>query len=90
MSLKICGMPPCVVTCRPVISNITLSAYTSITLPPFSHIMPFGGSAFDQLLEEQRNKKIGNHHELDYISVTTYSPLHGGDGQGTPRGLLHT
>ena len=81
MSLKIHKMPPHIVTCRPNISNTTLSAYTSITLPPFSHIMPFGGSAFNQLLEEQRNKKIGNGHELDYISVTAYSPLHGGVGQ---------
>ena len=81
MSLKIPEMPPHIVTCRPDISNITLSAYTSITLPPISHIMPFGGSAFNQLLEEQRNKKIGNQHELDYISVTTYSPLHSGFGQ---------
>ena len=84
MSLRICEMPPHTVTRRPIISNTTLSAYTSITLPPFGHIMPFGESAFDQLLEEQRNRKIGNRHELDYISVTAYSPLHGGVSQRTP------
>ena len=50
--------------------------------------MPFGGSAFDQLLEEQRNKKMGNHCELEYISVTAYSPLHGGVGQRTPTWIV--
>ena len=88
MSLKIREMPPHTVTRRPIISNTTLSAYMSITLPLFSHIMPVGGSAFDQLLEEQRSKKVGNCRELDYISVTAYSPLHGGVGQQAPTWIV--
>ena len=74
--------------CKPNISDATLSAYTSITLPPFSHIMPFGGLAFDRLLDEQRDERIGNRRELDYINVTTYSLLHCGVGQRTPAWIV--
>ena len=81
-------MAPRTVTGRPTISNTTLSAYTSITLPPFSHIMPGGRSTFDRLLEEQRSRKVGNRRELEYISVTAYSPLHGGVGQRTPAWIV--
>src|ERR1700683_1794054 len=71
-----------------VVSNTTLSAQTKISLPPFNHILAFGRSVFDWLLERQQNPKIGEHRELDYVAVMAHSPLHCGVGQQTPAWIV--
>jgi hypothetical protein len=81
MSLRIYEAPPCFIDQGPEVSNATLAAESSVTLPPFNCILPFNKSVFNRLLEWQENSRIGDCCELDYVSVTTYSPLHSGVGQ---------
>src|ERR1700734_2623368 len=72
----------------PDISNSMLVVPPSVTLPPLDLIMPHEKSVFGWLLEGQENSRIGNRRELDYVSVTTHSPLHCVDGQQIPAWIV--
>ena len=88
MTLRIYKAPPHFIDQGPKVSNATLAAESSVTLPPFNCIMPFEKSVFNRLLKWQENNRIGDCHELDYVGVTTYSPLHSGVSQRTPAWIV--
>ena len=71
-----------------VVSNTALSAHTKSSLPPFNHILGFGRSVFDWLLERQQNPRIGERRKLDYVAAMAHSPLHRGVGQRTPAWII--
>src|ERR1700683_1274679 len=87
-TLRILESLPHVVNPGPNISNLALTEPTSVTLPPLGLMIPYEKSPFDWLLERQENEGVGNHHEFDYVAVTTHSPLHRVPGQQTPAWIV--
>jgi hypothetical protein len=57
-------------------------------LPPLDFIMPLEKLRFNWLLERQENSRIGNHCELDYISITAHLSLHCVVSQWTPAWIV--
>ena len=88
--MQIFKLLPRVVDPEPNILNSALVKHPSATLPPLDLIIPHEKSLFDQLLEGQKNGRIGNCCEFDYVAVTAQSPLHRVPGQQTLHGSLCT
>ena len=88
LTMRILEVLPRVIDPEPNVLNSALIEHPSATLPPLDLIIPREKSLFDQLLEGQENRRIGNHCEFDYVAVTTQSPLHRTPSQQTPAWIV--
>src|ERR1700683_2966645 len=88
LTMRILAVLPQVVYSELNVLNTTLIKYPSATLPPLDLTIPRKKSLFDQLLEGQENRRIGNRCEFDYVAVTTQSPLHRTPSQQTPAWIV--
>ena len=86
--MRILEVLPRVVDPEPNVLNSTLIEHPSATLPPLDLSIPREKSLFDQLLEGQENRRIGNRREFDYVGVTAQSPLHRTPSQRTPAWIV--
>src|SRR6202020_172245 len=84
LTMQILEVLPRVADPEPNVLNSTLIEHPSATLPPLDLSIPHEKSLFDQLLEGQENRRIGNCCEFNYVAVTTQSPLHCTPSQRTP------
>src|ERR1700691_2781947 len=87
-TLQILESLPHVVNPGPNVSNSALVGSSLVTLPPLGLIIPYEKSPFNWLLERQENERVGNCCELDYVTVTTHSPLHRIPSQRTPTWIV--
>src|SRR3984885_13883246 len=78
----------CSISCELNVLNTTLIEHPSATLPPLDLTIPHKKSLFDQLLEGQESRRIGNRCEFDYVAVTAQSPLHHTPSQRTPAWII--
>ena len=86
--MRILEVLPRVVDPEPTVLNSALIEHPSATLPPLDLTIPRKKSLFDQLLEGQENRRIGNRCEFDYVAVTAQSPLHRTPSQRTPAWIV--
>ena len=86
--MRILEVLPRVVDPEPTVLNSALIEHPSATLPPLDLTIPRKKSLFDQLLEGQENRRIGNRREFDYVGVTAQSPLHRTPSQRTPTWIV--
>src|ERR1700691_1825984 len=68
-TMRISKLLPCVVDPGPNILNSALVEPPLVMLPPLNLIIPCEKSLFDWLLERQKNERIGNWREFDYVTV---------------------
>src|ERR1700735_4268506 len=87
-TMQIFEVLPRVVNPEPNVLNSTLIEHPSATLPPLDLSIPREKSLFNQLLEGQENRRIGNRREFDYVGVTAQSPLHRTSSQRTPAWIV--
>src|SRR6204780_2963264 len=88
LTMRILEVLPRVVDPEPTVLNSALIEHPSATLPPLDLTIPRKKSLFDQLLEGQENRRIGNRCEFDYVVVTVQSPLHRTPSQRTPAWII--
>src|ERR1700727_1177650 len=88
LTMRILEVLPRVIHPEPNVLNSTLIEHPSATLPPLDLSIPREKSLFDQLLEGQENRRIGNRREFDYVGVTAQSPLHRTPSQRTPAWIV--
>jgi hypothetical protein len=76
--MQIFKLLPCVVDPELNILNSALVECSSVILPPLDLIIPHKKSLFNQLLERQKNERVGNCCEFNYVAVTVTAqlPLH--------------
>src|SRR6202142_2638560 len=68
LTIRILEVLPRVVDPEPTVLNSALIEHPSATLPPLDLTIPREKSLFDQLLEGQENRRIGNRCEFDYVA----------------------
>src|ERR1700690_1204093 len=68
LTMRILKVLPRVVDPDPNVLNTTPVKHPSATLPPLDLTIPCEKSLFDQLLEGQENRRIGNRCEFDYVA----------------------
>src|ERR1700691_3505460 len=88
LTMRILEVLPRVIDPEPNVLNSAPVEHPSATLPPLDLIIPHEKSLFDQLLEGQENRRIGNCCEFNYVAVTVQSPLHRTHSQRTPAWIV--